>query len=75
MASVKRTVAVALLALLAAAWAVRNILILLVIAAVLAVGLDPAVRRLERLKVSRGWAVALIFLAVARWEHKCPTFK
>lgn len=54
---------VGVLALLAAAWAVRNIVILLVVAAVLAVGLDPAVRRLERLKVPRGWAVALIFLA------------
>jgi predicted PurR-regulated permease PerM len=48
---------------LAAAWAVRNILLLVVVAAVLAVGLDPAVRRLERLRISRGWAVAAIFLA------------
>jgi predicted PurR-regulated permease PerM len=54
---------VGVLVLIAAAWAVRNILILLVVAAVLAVGLDPAVRRLERLKVRRGWAVGLIFLA------------
>lgn len=54
---------VGVLVLIAAAWAVRNILILLLIAAILAVGLDPAVRRLERLKVRRGWAVALIFLA------------
>ena len=48
---------VGVLVLIAAAWAVRNILILLVIAAVLAVGLDPAVRRLERLKISRGWVL------------------
>ncbi len=54
---------VGVLVLIAAAWAVRNILILLVVAAVLAVGLDPAVRRLERLKLPRGWAVAVIFLA------------
>jgi predicted PurR-regulated permease PerM len=54
---------VAVLGVIAAAWAVRNILLLIVVAAVLAVGLDPAVRRLQRLKVSRGWAVALIFLA------------
>lgn len=53
----------AVLVVLAAAWAVRNILLLVVVAAVLAVGLDPAVRRLQRLRVSRGWAVALIFLA------------
>lgn len=53
---------VVVLALLSAAWAVRNILLLVLIAAVLAVGLDPAVRRLERLKLSRGWAVTAIFL-------------
>jgi predicted PurR-regulated permease PerM len=54
---------VAVLALLAAAWAVRNILLLVLIAGVLAVGLDPAVRRLERVKLPRGWAVVFIFLA------------
>lgn len=54
---------VAVLAALAAAWAVRNILLLVLVAAVLAVGLDPAVRRLERLRVPRGWAVLLILLA------------
>jgi predicted PurR-regulated permease PerM len=47
----------------AAAWSVRNILTLVVVAAVLAVGLDPAVRRLERLHLSRGWAVTIIFVA------------
>ena len=54
---------VAVLVLLSAAWTVRSVLLLVVIAAVLAIGLDPAVRRLERLKVSRGWAVVIIFLA------------
>jgi predicted PurR-regulated permease PerM len=54
---------VAVLALVAAAWAVRNILVLVLIAAVLAIGLDPAVRRLERWHISRGWAALIIFLA------------
>jgi predicted PurR-regulated permease PerM len=56
-------VVVAVLALLRAAWAVRNILLLVLVAAVLAVGLDPAVRRLERLNFPRGWAVLLIMVA------------
>ena len=38
-------------------------LMLVLVAAVLAVGLDPPVRRLQRLHISRGWAVTLIFLA------------
>jgi len=54
---------VLVLAGLAAAWSVRNILTLVIVAAVLAVGLDPAVRRLERFHLSRGWAVTIIFLA------------
>jgi predicted PurR-regulated permease PerM len=54
---------VGVLALVAAAWAVRNILVLVLIAAVLALGLDPAVRRLERLRISRGWATLIIFMA------------
>ena len=56
------TVAVVVV-VLAAAWRVRNILLLVIIAAVLAIGLDPAVRRLERLKIPRGWSVLIIFLA------------
>jgi predicted PurR-regulated permease PerM len=56
-------VVVAVLMLLRAAWEVRNILLLVLVAAVLAVGLDPAVRRLERLNLPRGWAVTLIILA------------
>jgi len=56
------TVAVVVV-VLAAAWRVRNILLLVIIAAVLAIGLDPGVRRLERLKIPRGWSVLIIFLA------------
>jgi predicted PurR-regulated permease PerM len=54
---------VAVLAAVRAAWAVRNIIVLIVVALVLAVGLDPAVRRLERWRIKRGWAVAIIFAA------------
>ena len=50
------------LALLAAAWTVRNILLLVLVATVLAVGLDPQVRWLQRRRVSRPWAVAIIGL-------------
>jgi len=53
----------AVLVVLRAAWSVRATLLLVVVAAVLAVGLDPAVRRLQRLRVSRGWAVVIIFVA------------
>jgi predicted PurR-regulated permease PerM len=45
------------------AYVLRNVLVLVVVAAFLAVGLDPAVRRLERWGVRRGGAVALIFFA------------
>ena len=64
---------VAVLALLAAAWSVRNILMLILVATVLAVGLDPQVRWLQRRRVSRAWAVAIIgllgvgFLALFAW--------
>ena len=51
------------LLLLYAAYLVRSILVLVLIAAFLATGLDPAVRRLERLGLSRGLSVASIFLA------------
>jgi predicted PurR-regulated permease PerM len=53
---------VAVLAVLAAAWSVRHVLLLVIVAGVLAVGLDPPVRRLQRLRISRGWAVLIIFL-------------
>ena len=60
----KATVTIVLTAaLLSAAWRVQNILILVLIAGVLAVGLDRPVRRLERWGVSRGWGVAAIFIA------------
>jgi predicted PurR-regulated permease PerM len=58
----KATVVVALtLYVLGLAQAVLNILILVVIATVLAIGLDPAVRRLQRMNIRRGYAVTLIF--------------
>lgn len=50
-------------ALLAALWSVFNIVVLVLLAAVLAIGLDPAVRRIEGMGRSRGQAVTLIFLA------------
>jgi predicted PurR-regulated permease PerM len=46
-----------------AAYRVRSVLVLVFVAAFLAVGLDPAVRRLEKLRFSRGQAVAVIFAA------------
>ncbi len=50
------------LVVLAAAWKVRHILLLVLVAAVLAVGLDPQVRWLQRRRLSRGWAVTVILL-------------
>ena len=58
-ARVTLTVAGALLLLLAA-WRVRNILLLVLVAAVFAVGLDPQVRWLQRRHLPRGWAVTVI---------------
>jgi predicted PurR-regulated permease PerM len=49
-------------AVLAALWSVLNIVVLVLMAAVLAIGLDPAVRSIERRGQSRGRAVTLIFL-------------
>lgn len=58
----KATVTVALtLYVLGLARSVLNILILVLMAAVLAIGLDPAVRRLQRMNMRRGHAVAIIF--------------
>ncbi|HTG48576.1 MAG TPA: AI-2E family transporter [Actinomycetota bacterium] len=63
----------AIVAVLAAAWSVRNILLLVLVAGVLAVGLDPQVRWLQRHRVSRTWAVVLIvvlslgFLLLFAW--------
>jgi predicted PurR-regulated permease PerM len=52
----------AVAAVLIALWSVINIVILVLIAAVLAIGLDPAVRAIERRGRTRGRAVTLIFL-------------
>jgi predicted PurR-regulated permease PerM len=52
----------AVAAVLIAMWSVINIVILVLIAAVLAIGLDPAVRAIERRGRTRGRAVTLIFL-------------
>jgi len=60
-ARVTLTVAGALV-LLVAAWRVRNVLLLVLVAAVFAVGLDPQVRWLQRRRLSRGWAVTVILL-------------
>ena len=49
-------------ALLMALWSVINIVILVLISMVLAIGLDPAVRWIERRGRSRGRAVTMIFL-------------
>ena len=49
---------------LLAARSVLNILVLVLIALVLAVGLEPAMRTLERLGIRRGFATALMILAV-----------
>jgi len=63
---VRTTLAVvATLLVVAAARRVTHILLLVVIAFVLAVGLDPAARWLGRFRVRRGWAVALIFTGFA----------
>ncbi|MEA2486468.1 MAG: hypothetical protein QOF16_122 [Actinomycetota bacterium] len=54
---------VAVLATIYAIYQVRSVLILAIVALFLAIGLDPAVRILERRGLKRGQAVALIFLA------------
>ena len=58
----KATITVALtLYVLGLTRSVLHILILVVMAAVLAIGLDPAVRRLQRMNMRRGHAVTIIF--------------
>jgi len=58
----KATVTVALtLYVLGLARSVLHILILVLMAAVLAIGLDPAVRRLQRMNMRRAYAVMIIF--------------
>lgn len=65
-ATVVRIVAIVLgvLLLAYAAYRVRSVLLLVLVAAFLAIGLNPAVRRLERWRIKRGWAVTLILLGV-----------
>ncbi|MEA2507234.1 MAG: hypothetical protein QOH48_1852 [Actinomycetota bacterium] len=55
---------VAALVLVYAAYLVRSILVLVVVSGFLAVGLDPAVRALERFGLSRGIAVAAVFVGI-----------
>jgi predicted PurR-regulated permease PerM len=50
--------------LIQAASNARSVLIMLVVAMFLAVGLNPAVERIKRLGLSRGWAVTVVFLMV-----------
>lgn len=65
-ATIVRIVVVAAATLLGlyAVYLVRNVLVLVVVAAFLAVGLDPAVRRLESFGLSRGLAITSIFAGV-----------
>lgn len=56
------TVAATLLVLYGS-YLVRHVLVLVIIAAFFAVGLDPAVRKLESLGLGRGLAIASIFVA------------
>jgi predicted PurR-regulated permease PerM len=63
----------AILILLVAAWSVRGILLIVLVAAVLAAGLDPQVKWFQRRGMSRAWAVTIIgllgvsFLALFAW--------
>ena len=56
--------AAAALLILYALYRVRSVLVLVLVAAFLAVGLDPAVRRLQRWKMGRGAAVSIIIIGV-----------
>ena len=56
-------IAAATLLVLYGLYLIRHVLILVVVAAFLAVGLDPAVRKLERLGLGRGSAITVIFVA------------
>ena len=62
---VRTTLAVvATLLVVAAARRISHVLLLALVAFVLAVGLDPAVQWLGRLRIRRGWAVAIIFVGL-----------
>ena len=56
-------VVVGVLLVLYAAYLVRSVLVLVFVSGFLAVGLDPGVRRLQGMGLTRGQAVAAIFLA------------
>ncbi|WP_067813931.1 AI-2E family transporter [Actinomadura kijaniata] len=50
--------------LVRAVTSVRSVIVMIVVAMFLAVGLNPAVERLKRVGLSRGWAVGVVFLGV-----------
>nr|MBA3630716.1 AI-2E family transporter [Actinomycetota bacterium] len=54
--------ALGIVALLYAIYLVRSVVFLVIVSAFLAVGLDPAVRRLEDLGLRRGLAVTVLFV-------------
>ena len=55
--------AVGIVALLYAIYLVRSVVVLVLVSAFLAIGLDPAVRRLEDLGLRRGLVVTVLFVA------------
>ena len=62
---VRTTLAVvATLLVVAAARRISHVLLLALVAFVLAVGLDPAIQWLGKLRIRRGWAVAIIFVGL-----------
>jgi predicted PurR-regulated permease PerM len=58
-------VVVATLLVVLAATRITHVLLVVVVAFVLAVGMDPAVRLLGRARIPRGWAVAILFVVLA----------
>ncbi|WP_395108992.1 AI-2E family transporter [Actinomadura sp. SCN-SB] len=50
--------------LIRAAASAQSVIVMIVVAMFLAVGLNPAVERLKRLGLSRGWSVAAVFFLV-----------
>ncbi|WP_018655882.1 AI-2E family transporter [Actinomadura flavalba] len=50
--------------LVRAATSAKSVIVMLVVALFLAIGLNPAVERLRRVGLSRGWAVAVVFFAL-----------